>query len=192
MLMASGCLTSEEPFYQASDIKVDDRLIGTYVDASDHSPEPTRFYVSKVSDFVQHGRYYVTVATERSCEMKFGAVLFQIGTNRFLDMLPQIEACDHVAASPPSLIELLQGATLQPLHMAVKVEASTNGIRLGFATHPALVQTAVKFPEYFRPLKPQQLPRMVADTRKQREFLLRFGSDTNLFKPTELRREKKP
>ena len=192
MVIASGCLTSEEPFYQESDIKVDDRLVGTYVDESDHSKSPTLFYVSRVGDFDHRGQYYITVASKPGCEMKFGAVLFQISTNRFLDMLPQLEACDDVPASPPSLLGLLKSATLQPLHMAVKVEVSTNGVKLDFATHPALVAAATKFPQYFQPLKPGRFPRMIADAKRQREFLLRFGGETNLFKPSELRRETPP
>lgn len=189
ILVLCGCLTSEQPFYQESDIKVDDRIVGAYGDVNDHSQPATRFYVSKVSDLDHQGQYYVTISSRPGCEMKFGAVLFQIGTNRFLDMLPVLEACDHLAASPPSLIELLQSATLQPLHMAVRVDTSTNGVRLAFVDHPRLLEVARKFPQYFQPFKPGELPRVVSDTAREREFLLRFGGDTNIFKSADVKRE---
>lgn len=182
LLLLSGCLTSLEPFYQEGDIQVDDRLVGDYLDQNERSQSPTHLLISKVDDYYHKGQYYVTIASQPGCEMKFGAVLFQIGTNRFLDLLPQIEACDYLAANPPSLIGLLQAATLQPMHMVVKVDTSTNGIRFGFADHPSLLKAARNYPEYFQPLKPEQLPRMVANTKRQREFLLRFGGDTNIFK----------
>ena len=124
--------------------------------------------------------------------MRFGAILFQVGTNRFLDMLPLPEACDRIAANPPSAIEILQGITLQPLHLVIRVDATTNGLRYGAIDHPGLQAMARKFPEYFRASKPEQLPRMVADTKRQREFLLRFGGETNIFKPSEVKRERKP
>jgi hypothetical protein len=192
LLPLSGCLTSPEPFYQESDIVVDDRLVGTYRDQNDQSQSPAQFYIAKDPDYYHKGGYYVTVGNP-ACSMKFGAVLFQIGTNRFLDMVPIIEACDRVAAAPPSLIELLQSATIQPMHMAVRVdEVSTNGAKLSFVSHPQLVATANKFPDYFQPLKPGQLPRLVADTKRQREFLTRFGSDTKLFQPAQISREAQP
>lgn len=192
LLVLSGCLTSQEPFYQESDVRVDDRLLGDYRDESDKSQTPTCFYISPVDTHYLKGHYYVTVASNPNCEMKFHAVLFQVGTNRFLDMMPEIEACDRLAANPPSLNELLKSATLQPLHMAVSVEISTNGVKLGFADHAGLVAAARKFPEYFQQLKPEQFPRMVAGSNRQREFLLRFGGETNIFKPVEIKRGTKP
>lgn len=188
MLVLSGCLTSEEPFYQEGDIKVDDRLVGTYGDNSDHSQSSTRFSISKVADFEHRGEYYVTIGDNPACSMKFGAVLFQIATNRFLDMVPIIEACDHIPANPPSLIELLQAATLQPMHMVVRVDFTTNGATFSFADHPRLLKAARDHPTFFQPFKPGQLPRLVNDTARERDFLLRFGGDTNLFKSSDLKR----
>lgn len=186
-LTASGCLTSEESFYQEGDIKVDDRLVGTYR----YEKEQTSWVIEK--DLDHSDRYFVTLVSDmKPCFMRFGAVLFQVGTNRFLDMLPLPEACDRVAGSPPGAIEILQGITLQPLHLVVRVDVATNGLRYGAIDHPGLQAMARKFPEYFRSAKPEQLPRMVGDTTKQREFLLRFGGDTNIFKPVEIKRESKP
>ena len=186
-LALSGCLTSQEPFYQETDIRVDDRLVGFY-----HAEnEQTSWHIEK--DLDQGNRYHITLISDaKPCFMRFRVVLFQAGKNRFLDMQPMLDACDHVAGGPPSPLEILQGLTLQPLHMAVKVEISTNGVKFGCANHRDLVATARRFPEYFQPPKPEQSPRMVADTKRQREFLLRFGGDTNIFKPSEIRRETQP
>jgi hypothetical protein len=189
LLVLSGCLTSPKPFYQESDIIVDDRIVGTYGDESDRSQSSTHLYITKDPDYYHKGAYYITVASGSDCSMKFGAILFQIGTNRFLDMVPITTACDHIAANPPSLIELLQTAALQPMHMAVRVDASTNGVKFAFADYLSLLAAAKKFPEYFQPLEPGQLPRMIGDTKRQREFLERFGGGTNVFKAAEVKHE---
>jgi hypothetical protein len=187
LLVLSGCLTSQEPFYQEGDIKVDERLVGTYR----YENEKTSWLIEK--DLDQSDRYFVTLLSDvRPCTMRFGAILFQVGTNRFLDMLPLPEACDRLAGGPPSAIEILQGITLRPLHLVVRVDATTNGLRYGAIDQKGLQATATKFPEYFQPLKPEQLPRVVADTKRQREFLLRFGGDTNIFKSSEVKRERQP
>jgi len=186
MVIATGCLTSEEPFYQESDIKVDDRLIGAYR----YENEKTSWLIEK--DLDHSDRYFVSLLSDvRPCVMRFGGILFQVGTNRFLDMLPLPEACDRIAGGPPSAIEILQGITLQPLHLVVRIDAPTNGLRYGAIDQKGLQATARKFPEYFQPPKPEQLPRMLPDTKRQREFLLRLGGDTNIFKPTELKRAAK-
>ncbi|MDB6015903.1 MAG: hypothetical protein JWR19_392 [Pedosphaera sp.] len=186
MLIASGCLTSPEPFYQESDIKVDDRLIGTY-----HAEnEQTGWQIEK--DLDQSNRYIVTLFSDlKPCFMRFSGVLFQVGTNRFFDMLPMLESCDHVAGSTPGPIEIMQGITLQSLHLVVRMDATTNGLRYGVIDQQGLLATAKKFPEYFQ-ARAEQLPRMVPDTKRQRDFLMRFGGDTNIFKPVEIKRGAKP
>jgi hypothetical protein len=112
-------------------------------------------------------------------------------------MLPENEACDRVAASPPGIIEILQSLTIQPLHMVIKVEVKTNGLTMAFADYQQLVATAKKFPEYFQPPNPkpvenrrdrEQFPRMKADMKLQREFLMRFGGDTNVFRTANLKK----
>ena len=102
-----------------------------------------------------------------------------------------LESCDHIAGSTPGPIEILQGITLQPLHMVVKMEPGTNGLKYGFMDQQSLRAMAKKFPEYFQ-LMSEQLPRMVSDAKRQREFLLRFGGDANIFKSVEIQREVKP
>jgi hypothetical protein len=69
------------------------------------------------------------------------------------------------------------------------MDATTNGLRYGVIDQQGLRAAAKKFPEYFQ-VQAEQL-RMVADTKRQREFLLRFGGDTNIFKPMEVKREAK-
>jgi hypothetical protein len=191
LLVLSGCLTSPEQFYQEDDIVVDDRIVGTYNDETDHSQPPTRYSITKDPDYYHKGSYYITVADKPSCSIKFGAVLFQIGTNRFLDMVPIVEACDRIAANPPALIELLQSVTLQPMHLAVGLEVATNGMKFSFGDEPSLLKAAKKFPEYFQQRKPGQFPRLVGDTAREREYLLRFGNDTNIFRTAEIKRESK-
>lgn len=185
MLIASGCLTSQEPFYQDGDVVVDDRLVGNYQAENDQ----TAWHVEKDPD--RNNRYLVTLVSDmKPCFMRFSGALFQAGTNRFLDLLPILEACDHIAGGPPSPIEMLEGVAIRPQHMVVKVEASSNGLTCGVMDERGLLAAAKKFPEYFQ-ARPEQLPRMDPDTKRQREFLLRFGGDTNMFKQYEIRRQLK-
>jgi hypothetical protein len=183
IIIASGCLTSEEPFYQESDIKADDRLLGAYRNGN----EQTGFKIDKDPD--HSNRYLVTLASDvKPCTMRFSGVLFHVGTNLFFDMLPMLESCDHVAGSTPGPIETIQGMMLQPLHLVVKIDLTPNGLRYGVIDQQGLLTMARKFPEYFQARTEQSL-RMVPDTKRQREFLLRFGGDTNIFKPAEIKRQ---
>jgi hypothetical protein len=63
LLVLSGCLTSPKPFYQESDIIVDDRIVGTYGDESDRSQSSTHLYITKDPDYYHKGAYYITVAS---------------------------------------------------------------------------------------------------------------------------------
>lgn len=71
--------------------------------------------------------------------------------------------------------------------MVVKVERTADGLMLGSPNDIQLRSLAKKFPEYFQPVRPGQITRMVADTKRQREFLVRFGGDTNVFTPKKLK-----
>jgi hypothetical protein len=190
LMVLSGCLTSEAPFCDESELLDDDRLVGTYREGTN---QPS-WFIEKQLGF--KGRYIITFAPENQasglpCSMRFNGALFQVGTNRFLDMMPIMDACDYIPANPPSPIEILQKLTLQPLHLVVKVDASTNAVGFSFADQQGLMTAARQAPEFFRS-QSGQLPRMVADTKRQREFLLRFGGDTNVFKPSVIRRDIKP
>jgi hypothetical protein len=171
--LLSGCLTSQEPFALADEKLSDDRLPGTYLNV-----EGKAFLdIGKQSE--ETGRYTVAVFGDNPrCNYGFTGTLFQIGTNRFLDLIPTPEACDHVAASPPGLIEILQAVTLLPLHMAIKVKTTTNTLEFAFASREGLQYAAERYPELF---SRDELPRMRPNTKNQREFLLKMGGDTNVF-----------
>jgi hypothetical protein len=69
--------------------------------------------------------------------------------------------------------------------MVVKVNVGTNGAQFGFVDYSGLRAACKIAPDYF--LKPlDEFPRMIPDTKRQREFLLRFGSDTNIFRMADL------
>ena len=181
-VIVTGCLTSEEPFYEKGDMTTDDRLVGAFqVDNEKIS--------WKIQRNVDHpDRYLATLVSDvKGCQMRFSAVLFQLGTKRFLDLWPILDSCDDIPGTVPGPIQAMQSLTLQPLHLVVTLEAFTNGLRFGRVDQPALVAAAKKHPEFFQ-ARLSEVPRMLPDTAKQREFLLRFGSDTNLFKPADLKR----
>jgi hypothetical protein len=177
-LLLSGCLTSENAFYEDADVVSDDRIVGVFR-AKDSPP----LWIVKDNDPYHEKQYIVIASGDRGgdCEIKFTAKLFQVGTNRFLDALPLLEACDHIGGNPPSAIEILQSLTLQPMHMVVKINVATNGIQFGIVDQQGLNAALKAAPEYFI-RKPERLPRMVSDTKRLHEFLLRFGGDTNIFK----------
>jgi hypothetical protein len=193
-VLVSGCLTSEEPFYQEGDVVVDDRLVGIYRDVPNQPSQTGQSFWSIEKSIDHQGHYRVAFFSRNetsSCSMKFHGVLFQIGTNRFLDLLPTPEPCDYVPGSTPSLIEILQEITLQPLHLVVKVCPNTNSLQYAMIDEKGRQAALAKSPGIWDLKRSQGFPRLLPDTRKQREFLARFGSDTNIFKPSELRRETK-
>jgi len=71
-----GCFSSEQPFYQSSDVVSDDRLVGTFI--FDFYDGHHRWTVNKV----QGGVYNITVEQSPDYSMKFEGVLFQVGTNK--------------------------------------------------------------------------------------------------------------
>ena len=146
-------------------------------------PPPSRINVAvtPADKLDEKGSYFVTLVSEKECTMKFGGVLFQVGTNKFLDLVPMIEACDYIPANPPSLIELLQATTLLRLHLVLKVNPGVKELQFGFIAPDKLQAAVKKGLEYFS-TKTSDFPRMVPDPKRQREFLLRFGNDTNLFR----------
>src|SRR5882724_12066916 len=87
LLLVSGCLTSQDAFYEENDIVVDDRLVGTYGDKIVNPQSSSQFSITKDEDYYHKGRYYITITSGQDCSMKFAAVSYQIGTNRFLDLL---------------------------------------------------------------------------------------------------------
>jgi len=176
LLITAGCLISEDPFYEENDLVEDDRLIGTY---GEQTNRPS-WYVEKQIAF--NGHYTVTYvdASSPRCHMTFDGALFQIGTNRFLDLVPTLEACDHVggAASP---IEYFQGITLQPLHLLLRISPATNSIQFRIVSEEGRRAALAAAPEMWDTRRPPHLAKMLPNTSKQRQFLARFGSDTNIF-----------
>jgi hypothetical protein len=178
-----GCLTSEQPFYEQADILNDDRLIGTYGDP------PYHWDIRKADEGKNYDVTVVGVGGDTNiiCSMKFTGVLFHFGTNMFLDMLPVIEACDHDpnphSAPNPGLIEMLQAVTIQPLHMVIEVRPGTNEIQFACLDKSGLRAALKKAPEFFQGGETPGIagPRMIPDTKRQREFLIKFGSNTNIF-----------
>ncbi|HUD48137.1 MAG TPA: hypothetical protein VMR33_14995 [Candidatus Baltobacteraceae bacterium] len=183
-VLLCGCFTSEKPFYQQGDIVTDDRLVGTY-----DGGKPYHWEVRKADE----GSYDVTVVgvgPNKSCLMEFTGVLFRLGTNQFIDLLPVIKACDHTSegtAPALGLIEMLQAATIQPLHLVVKVHIGINEIGVGGLNDQWLQFAKQDAEEFFLnwrgpiPPLPRGPLRMNPDTQLQRAFLVRFGSDTNKF-----------
>jgi len=189
VVLFSGCLTSEDPFYEEADVVVDDRLIGTYDEGTN---SPSLWMVEKSLDY--KGWYFVNFLSDErqpQCSIRFRGVLFQVGTNRFLDLYPLLKACDYIPANPPSPIELLQGITLQPLHLVVRINPSTNSIQIGVARDEGIRIAMEKSPGLWNTKSTREVARMIPDTSKQREFLARHGGDTNIFKLSEFWRTKK-
>ncbi len=177
LLVFSGCLTSPEPFYQQSDLIVDDRITGTYHLTDDSGPVE----IIKGKDPYNSGQYFVSINNGATNEAKLDATLFQIGTNRFLDVVPELESLNQPAANQFPAVGFIQMFMLQPLHLLVKVDFGTNDVRFGVVDMKEIYKLSKKFPEFFQ--GEGDSLRVIADTQMQRKFLLRFGSETNLFTP---------
>ena len=174
VILQTGCLTSQDSFFAPEEIRKDDRLDGVFLNGQG---KPF-LVVTKDADVA--GKYSVALFSDKEgCSFDFSATLFQVGTNRFLDLLPRPQGCDHVAGSGPGLVEILQAVTLQPLHMAVRVQPGTNSLEFAVVTQEGLQHAAERYPELF---VQSEFPRMKPNTKNQREFLLKAGGDTNIFK----------
>jgi hypothetical protein len=176
-LILTGCLTSELPFYQDGDIVTDDRLLGSYQADNDQ----TSWHIAKSTE--KTNGYVVTLISDvRQCPMRFSGVLFQVGTNRFLDLFPLLDACDHVLGGPPSPIEVLQAIMIQPLHLAIKIDLGTNSLRFAALREERQLELArAKAPGIWNAKGSRLVAGMLPNTKAQRQFLETFGNDTNIF-----------
>ena len=187
-----GCFTSEQPFYDKRDIADDDRILGTF-DAGGNN----LWRVTKRGP----GDYRLVIGEGNDkCSMTFSGVVFRLGTNEFIDLLPDVETCSSgTDPAGPGLVDLLQAATLVPLHLVVELQFGTNEIFAGGLPKDGEIQAWRKAPDFFLQNLPQTGDvsvrvgaRLIPDTKRQRQFLIQFGNDTNVFPVQPLKRVTPP
>jgi hypothetical protein len=179
-LLTVGCLTSEEPFIGAAEHVVqDDALPGMY---RFHPAEAGSGYWV-VARGMEDPHYRITYVVDDACFMHFVGMLFQAGTNRFVNMTPSLKACDsHHPETGPSIMDHLHSLTLKPLHMVVKVCSTTNGPGFSLMTQESFAEARRQAPDVWAPRLPTvPVPRMISDSARQHEFLVKHGGDTNIF-----------
>jgi hypothetical protein len=176
VLLISGCLTSERAFYQPQDVVTDERLVGTFRQNGDHETWQIEKSTPQLPSASPHYRLTYRNSENQRTE-QYTAVLFQVGTNRFLDLSPLFEE----SAS------LLHKITSQPLHLVVKVVVETNLLRVAHVSPKAQTGAGVvarQAPHFLDPRHSsaeEPMVRLLPDTAKQREFLMKYGGDSNIF-----------
>lgn len=178
LIILSGCLTSEGPFYDETSRVADESLAGTYVPEGGKSRD--RWHLSPWHN--QTGIYRITYV-EGGCSMGFAGVLFQVGTNKFLDLIPTLDECDNnMPATGPSGMQILRMATVRGLHLAVPIVAATNGVWIkGIGQGISLAELTAKTQSFWTRSPNSEISLLVPDLKKQQEFLRKFGTDTNIF-----------
>lgn len=81
LLLIAGCLTSENPFYEESDVIQDSRFVGTFQNLKQASDLAVTVVASK------NGKYVVHV-TESMKTTDYLATLFKIKESTFVDLIP--------------------------------------------------------------------------------------------------------
>lgn len=179
-LFTTGCLTSDEPFFQGANVIHDPGLIGHY---RGHASGLEGSW--KIEPHAGGNAYLVTYTYAKNCSLKFIAGLFNAGTNRFLNLmtLPNKLDCQDGHRDLPSTMEVLQSLMWRPQHMVVKVVSYTNGPAFSIVSEQALIGVARGLaPEMFVLKYPNiTVPKMIGDTAKQYAFLVEHGGNTNLF-----------
>jgi len=75
--------------------------------------------------------------------------------------------------------------------MVVKIEVGINEVQVGGYDKKAIIAAMSKAPEFFTSANYQEgRAKLIADTKREREFLLRFGGDTNVFLLQPMKRER--
>ena len=170
--LLAGCVTSEDPFYQASDVTSDSNLPGNYA-----VPQGTAIWQVRAEP--GKAGYYDISTTNADGSVQYQAALFKLGTNTFLDLFPTSIGCSGQATNASDM-SFYQKISYQPLHMAVRVVIGTNSVSLGMLikTGSALdaIESGIWDTRYYT-----NTPRMSPNTAAQRTFLSEYGGDTNVF-----------
>ena len=128
VLLCSGCFQAENPFYRESDIVTDERLEGRFGGATTgNSPTPSDSFVVKPAK----DRHYSITCREGDKWAELDAVLFNCGTNLFLDLKKVADngVNSQPAVGPSSGMEIIQIATMGGAHCVLRVRFVDDGIQ---------------------------------------------------------------
>jgi hypothetical protein len=114
-------------------------------------------------------------------------------------MIPVVESCPPGHHDAVSIFDMLQIATIQPMHLVMRIVVGTNDVIVGLGeprkeVEAVFEEKAEDFvanpqPPWRAGLRPIQVGlRMVPDTKRLHEFLLRCGGDTNMFSVRPMKR----
>jgi hypothetical protein len=116
----TACIPSLKPFYTQQDIVKDPELLGVW-EAAEGSDDFQRWHFE---DAGEKG-LTVTVTENKGKTGRFEGHLFQLGSQRFLDLLAK--DCDFA----PTQADLV-AASLIPGHLLVRIERKDASLRLAF------------------------------------------------------------
>jgi len=171
-LFLRACLIATHPFYAASDIRADDRVVGTYRDL-DNGIEAT------VTRAGARGHYRV-VLRERGYRSLYAVVLFRAGPRTFADISAEKVA---VVAPPDNGVapatQLLRQATAAGCHIALRLEPQADGFSAWLPATDALDRLwalGIK-----RRVDNNLISVLTEPTSRLRQLLARFGDDPSFF-----------
>jgi hypothetical protein len=181
----TGCFTSEQPFYEDSQIIQDARIEGLHESYSSMPPDRngegnkdgTTWWIGASPD--RKGKYDVHVR-DGQVSIQLIGTLFKVEEMMFLDLFPVRDS--GVRNEIFSISELMRLAFYSPRHVIWKVELSDTGFKYTMPTFKNGTFSAVR-------QAPELKPHVTADgilalpgpPKESQKYLQRFANDSTVF-----------
>jgi hypothetical protein len=175
-IIFSGCFMADNKFYRDSDIITDSHFVGKFRRAD----SITNIQSSTASLTIEAGnnKHYIGTYHEGEDWIKLDTVLFQLGTNTYVDIHRLDDSGESHDSKEYKAFVLIRGLLLDCPHCAIRVVVKDNQIEprispSGFlpmigGTSEMKTSPMLKFPK---------LSKFIGSTEELRSFLIIHGSD---------------
>jgi hypothetical protein len=168
-LLLSACIPSVNPFYSDKDIVFDPRLVGSWHD-KDEANESQVWQFEKADD----RSYKLTITEKEGKQGEFGARLFKLRDEYFLDLVPT--ECDFAT----NQADIVAGAMI-PGHLIVRVPQRGPELKLAFFDFDWLAKHLEKHPRSLAHHREGDRVLLTAKTRELQRFVLKHLAPGTLF-----------
>ena len=183
----TGCFTSEQPFYEDSQIIQDVRIEGRHENYIHSPPSSTgegskegSVWVIRASES-KRGKYDVHVR-DKEVSIRLLGTLFQVEKSMFLDLYPLTDSGVRFEPGSATISEVMRLAFYSPRHVVWKVELSDTGIKYSLPAFGKGVFRAVELaPELRSHVTKEELVHLRGPTKESQKYLLRFANDELVF-----------
>lgn len=169
----TACIPSVYPFYTAKDISFDPHLVGDWQDQNGSDSDVENWKFEAAADKV----YKLTVTEKEGKKGQFEAVLFKLGDQRFLDIIPS--DCDY-AKDQADLV----AASMFPGHLLIHVSQIGPELKMAMTDFDWLQKHLESNPTALAHHEEDKRIVLTASTSDLQQFILKHLAGGELFGDT--------